>query len=144
MSEEVKEVVTPEANGHTETEMPQDPVPVYDDHVPPFKFKVRNAKTGQVQDFELREFGPGDGARWSKEIRKRAKMKKSGRGVADFDFRMFQASGIAMCCYYGSTDNKVPRNQIETWGEKLKNLLFAKLYEMNGLDDESVDEEGKA
>lgn len=96
---------------------------------------------GQVKKFWLIEMKGPQLDRWMEISAGRMKLNRKGRPTGKADMKEFHASLICLCLYEEDGKTPVTKEVIAGWGATLQNDLFMDCRKMNGLDDDSEEEE---
>lgn len=117
---------------------------LYLEEVPKEQNVKIKGKDGKIRSYIAREMD-GDGlTAWMSVSTGRVKRNRAGQPVGKIDFSQFHASLISLCLYDAQTNEPVKKSVIEKWPATTQNKLFLLCRKMNGLDEESEENEKNA
>lgn len=108
-------------------------------------FKVRDPKTGTVDDFIVREMDGTERDQYLTETGARARPVKGG-AIMVKDFNGMNADLLKRCVFKKDANGdfkSVHKNAIQSWPAKMQSIIFKKALELNDLNPKKEDDDGK-
>jgi hypothetical protein len=116
-------------------------VKVYDLVAETWPFKLRDHKTGELQDYHLKELVGLERDQYMNRVTKVTKVNADGRGGTISDFVGLYSGLLARCVVH--TDTGKPETEIQRWPARMQEDLYKRAQRLSGLDPKTAEADAK-